>query len=130
MSLHFVLAPLCLETYSPETAFLYLGIEKSHTGPCLVNRGAAALTGCDVYPRNSGEGWDSTVSNSRTGFTETCFMPKSSVRMDCTERSKSPNLSFSGYPALLNALFQSSIGSCSWRASLKVHHAHLKCIPL
>jgi hypothetical protein len=52
----FVLSPPCLETYSPSTAFSYLGIEKSYTEPCPVNRGAAALLGSDVSPRSSGQG--------------------------------------------------------------------------
>ena len=51
----FAISPPCLETYSPLTAFLPLGIEKSHTGLYLVHRGAAALVGSDVKTRNSGQ---------------------------------------------------------------------------
>ena len=51
----FVISPLCLETYSPSTAFSPLGIEKSHTGLYPVNRGAVALVESDVKPRNSGK---------------------------------------------------------------------------
>jgi hypothetical protein len=41
VSLHFILSPPCLATYSPSTTFSSLRIEKGHTGPCLVNRGCS-----------------------------------------------------------------------------------------
>lgn len=51
----FVISPPCLETYYPSTAFSPFGIEKSPTGLCPVHRGAAALVGSDLKPRNSGQ---------------------------------------------------------------------------
>ena len=46
MSLHFILSPPCLETYSTSTAFSSLRIEKGHTAQCLVNRGCST---CGIW---------------------------------------------------------------------------------
>jgi hypothetical protein len=75
----------------------------------------------------------SAVSSFRKIFTETHFMPKYSVRIDCTKPNESPNLSKGPLiviPAQQNALCRSTVGSYSWRASLTIHHSQLMCVPL